>query len=117
MNKTNNMNLWSIGLGSTLLMIMLAGSQNALGGQANALDSARSGASGYTLQVVQESRANGYGNGNGLSSGTGTSGNTTPAKSIHHADAANKAQRGITGNDPGNTDKLLAQVLTMVSDT
>ncbi len=115
MNKTNNMNLWSIGLGSTLLMIMLAGSQNALGGQANALDSAHSGASGYTLQVVQESRANGYGN--GLSSGTGTSGNTTPAKSIHHADAANKAQRGITGNDPGNTDKLLAQVLTMVSDT
>lgn len=116
MNKTNNMNLWSIGLGSTLLMIMLAGSQNALGGQANALDSARSGASGYTLQVVQESRANGYGS--AQSSGTGTSGNSaTPAKSVHHADAAHKAQRGITGNDPGNTDKLLAQVLTMVSDT
>jgi len=116
MNKTNNMNLWSIGLGSTLLMIMLAGSQNALGGQANALDSARSGASGFTLQVVQESRANG--NGSEQSSGTGTSGNSaTSAKSFHTADAANNTQSGITGKNTGDTDKLLAQVLTMVSDT
>jgi|GEM_PF-1725222 len=117
MNKTNNMNLWSIGLGSTLLMIMLAGSENAIGGgQASAVDSPRSGPSGFTMQVVQESPANGYGSVQNKE--TGTAGNRADLnKAINIEDPDNNAQHGISGNSHGNTDKLLAQVLTMVSDT
>lgn len=57
MKKKNTMNTWSIGLGSTLLMLMLAGGQDAVKGQAAHVDPPEKAAPGPGIYMTAKEKA------------------------------------------------------------